>query len=481
MPGRGGPEVTTEPIETESPPADVPARELGPSSRRFSLTGRMTAIVIGGMVLFVILMLVGEAFLPGPRWLGWLLAFGLSFVTLVSVVRSAVHPLQFTIDALSDGIRSFHDRDFSMRLAHTRRDELGDLVDLYNEVGKTLQEERRLIRQRELLLQTALDQSPIAIVLVNPLTRVVYANQEARRLLLGGSKLEGRKFDEILASCPDEMRIVLDSEADGIFTVEEDDNPETYHVSQRTFFLNRFRHTLYLLRRMTPELARQEAEIWKKVIRVISHELNNSLAPISSLAHSGLKVAQQGDGLERLEPIYDSIRERVEHLTGFLEGYARFARLPPPARQLVDWSDWLEGPRELFAFEIEGELPSAPGWFDPSQLQQVLINLLKNAVEASDDTPRIRLRVERVAHGGNFVQITDEGAGMPDRVLRKALLPFYSTKQTGSGVGLPLCREIVEAHGGHLRIQSREGAGTMVSFWLPARPASGSREPASSN
>ncbi len=105
----------------------------------------------------------------------------------------------------------------------------------------------------------------------------------------------------------------------------------------------------------------------------------------------------------------------------------------------------------------------------PPGMRQVLINLLKNAVEASDGDPRITVRIDRLTDGDTRVQVTDHGRGMSDEVMRKALLPFYSTKQSGTGVGLPLCREIVEAHGGSLRIQGREGGGTVVTFLLPPR------------
>jgi signal transduction histidine kinase len=266
------------------------------------------------------------------------------------------------------------------------------------------------------------------------------------------------------------MRQVLDGGADGLFVTEREGSTETYHLARRGFSINRLPHTLYLLRRMTAELGRQEAEIWKRVIRIISHELNNSLAPIASLAHSALIAAKRPDAEEYLTPIYGSIRERVGYLTRFLEGYARYARLPRPRKQRVDWADWLEPARKLYTFEVEGALPSGAGNFDPSQLQQVLINLVKNAIEASDGTPQVTVRIDRVLDGGTLVQVLDRGRGMSEEVMRKALLPFYSTKPGGTGVGLPLCREIVEAHGGRLRLQSRRGGGTVVSVWLPPPP-----------
>ncbi len=427
----------------------------------------MAGILVLGLVLFAALSWAVEIWTGWPLWIVHLISLAFTIPPIVAAAGKALEPLGGTLEALSGGIRSFQDHDFSVRIASDRHDELGELVRLYNRVGEILQEERGQLRQRELLLHTALDQSPLAILLVNPLDRIIYANQEARRLFTGGSRLGGRRLSELLEHCPEELRQLIGTTRDGIFSVEGDERLEVYHLAERGFFLNRQRHRLILLRRMTSELARQEAEVWKKVIRVISHEINNSLAPISSMTHSGLLIANDPSQVHRLAPIYRTIRERIEHLSGFLEGYARFARLPRPKPERVEWKPWLEGLSRLIEFDLLAEPPEIPGHFDPVQMQQALINLLKNAREASEDGARVSVRVDRLPDGGARVQVLDRGHGMTEEVMKRALLPFYSTKPSGSGVGLPLCREIVEAHGGSLRIQNREGGGTVVSFWLP--------------
>ena len=139
------------------------------------------------------------------------------------------------LEDLSDGIRSFRDHDFSVRLQSRRVDEFGQIAQLYNEVGAVLQSERRDMRERELLLQAALNQSPVAILLVNQLDRIIYSNHEARRLLLGGAKLEGKSFSELRDGLPEEMRRVLAGETDGLFSVQAEEMVETYHLSQRIF------------------------------------------------------------------------------------------------------------------------------------------------------------------------------------------------------------------------------------------------------
>ena len=135
----------------------------------------------------------------------------------------------------------------------------------------------------------------------------------------------------------------------------------------------------------------------------------------------------------------------------------------------MPWEEFLAGVRLLYAFSLEGVLPVAPGFFDPAQLQQVLINLLKNAVEAGSAPDQCAVRIQALPEGGAELLVMDRGGGMPDEVRRRALEPFYSTKKRGSGLGLPLCREIVEAHGGRIWVLARDGGGTSVRCWLPGR------------
>src|SRR5512145_3042616 len=155
---------------------------------RFSLAGKISAL----FALCVILSAAFAAFLSNfdmTRWQVFILSLAPSLALGMWLLDRFLRPVRSILGAVTDGIRSFHDNDYSVRLGVKRRDELGELVGLYNEVGEILHRERKGIRQRELLLQTALDRSPAATVLVNPLDRVIYANVEARRLFMGGERL----------------------------------------------------------------------------------------------------------------------------------------------------------------------------------------------------------------------------------------------------------------------------------------------------
>ena len=388
-------------------------------------------------------------------------------------VRSAVRRWRETAVALRDGIASLRDRDFSVSITRTSDDELGELVDAYNSLGEVLRRERVDLYQRELLLDTVIQATPLALLLTNAGGTVTFSNVAARELFGAGRRLEGLALDTLLARAPPPLREAVTGTDDRLFTVEVGSEPQVYHLSQRRFLLNAQPHRLVLLKRLTRELAAQEVEIWKKVIRVIAHELNNSLAPISSLAHSGrLLLADTGD--ERLERVFSTIEDRAAHLAGFIDGYARFAKLPKPRPAPLDWAALVARLQALAQFALRGEPPRQAARVDAAQIEQVVINLLKNAVESGSPAAQVELAI-RAHRGGVLLEVADRGAGLPDDALASALLPFYSTKPSGTGLGLTICREIVEAHGGHLTIANREGGGALASVWLPAEASLPSR------
>jgi nitrogen fixation/metabolism regulation signal transduction histidine kinase len=419
---------------------------------------------------------------------GWLLrahaltsgafAGGVAAAAVATFVLSRLlvtDPATSILQAVSDGLLSFSEREYGMRLAAPNADPvLGDLVRRFNKLGEAMRTEHNDRYQREILLETVLETTAMAVILCNEAMRIVYANGAARELFGEGRKLDGQDFRAILAAAPAAFRQAIEQETDTIFSVETPapeagptGAPETYHLARRYFQLSMQPHILFILKPLTRAILRKEADTWKRTIRVISHEINNSLAPISSLIHSGRLMLQKPEMAPRLAQALDTIEERSAHLRGFIEGYAKFARLPLPTKTESRWGALVDSLRPLYSFQVEGRLPERPGMFDAGQMQQVLINLLKNAVEAGGPADAITLSIVEVPAGAFEIRVEDRGKGMRDDVLKNALLPFFSTKPSGSGLGLPLCREIVEAHGGTLSIRPRAGGGISVVCLIP--------------
>lgn len=377
-------------------------------------------------------------------------------------------PVHDILRALDHGLLGLRERDYGLRLTVPAGGVLEGVAERFNALGGALQAERNDLYQKEMMLATVVETAPMAILLSDEAGLVALDNSAARDLFLGGKRIKGHRIREVLAGCPEALRNAVLGTVDGLISVDTGDEVETFHVSNRFFEINTEQHTLHLVRPVTREVARQELEVWKKTIRIINHELNSSLAPISSLIHSARKIVERPDQLHLLHEVFATIDERAQHLGAFLEGYARFARLPPPQKTKVEWPALVRRLEPIYPTAMPAELPAEPAHFDAGQIEQVLINLLKNAAEAGGPLEEVKLSVKSDAPRGVFIAVEDRGAGMSDEVMKKALVPFFTTKAAGTGLGLPLSREIVEAHGGTLVVQRRHGGGTSVTCWLPA-------------
>lgn len=398
-------------------------------------------------------------------WAAMLVATGLLAPLLLYHVRSMFTPVRALFRALAGSVASYRDGDYSFGLSWQGRGELRELVDSHNRLGHVLREQRQALVQRELLLDTIVQNTPVAMLLVDPSRRVVLGNLAARKMFGEGRKLEGQSFDMLLTNTSDAVRDAFSRGGDGMFTVGEEDSADIYHLSRRTFRLNGRLHELVLLRLLTAELRRQEVQTWKKVIRVISHELNNSLAPIASLAHSGAELLRRGQ-YERLPTALATIEERARHLEGFIRDYARFAKLPAPRLQAVEWRQFVAQLRTQVEFVVDVNPADGVARIDVAQMEQGLLNLLKNAHESGSAAQDVRLSLRRTPDAWR-IEVLDRGSGMNEAVLANALLPFYSTKRNGTGLGLALAREIAEAHGGRIALLNRDGGGLCVSMVLP--------------
>ena len=432
--------------------------------RSLSTAVKLTAIAVIGILGAA----GGTALLS--RWLSPWVAAASSAVfvgCLVGItIRRVLAPTRALFRALAGTVASYRDGDFSFGIRWNGAADIGELVASHNALGDALREQRLALVQRELLLDTMVQNTPVAMILVDPNQRVVLGNLAARRMLGKGRRLEGRAFGSLLDDAEPAVREAFERGGDGMFTVGDADDEDIYHLARRSFRLNGRVHELVLLRQLTAELRRQEVQTWKKVIRVISHELNNSLAPIASLAHSSAELLRRGK-TERLPEALTTIEDRARHLEGFIRDYARFAKLPSPRSEPLEWRRFAEQLRTQVEFALELQPVDGIARFDAAQMEQALLNLLKNAHESGSPANEVRLSIRRTPEGWR-IDVLDRGSGMNEAVLANALLPFYSTKRHGTGLGLALAREIAEAHGGRIALLNRQDGGLCVSMVLPA-------------
>ena len=387
--------------------------------------------------------------------------------------------------ALRQGIEGLRDGEYSLRVRNSDGDaSLGKVVARYNEVNDLLREHSDRIRQRELLVDAIVDHTGTAVVVVNEVDRVVFASRSARQQFFAGERIEGLPFSRLLESSPAALREAVANDGDALVALDDphaadgeaasrsSESHEHLFVQSRHFQLNGQRHRLVLVRPIGMELRRQELDVWKRVVRVISHELNGAMTPVSSLLHSARVLHQRGAhddaSRERLARVLESVAQGVTRLRRYVEGYANFARLPAPNRQLVNLANFVESLAMLAPFRLDGEIPSEPVSFDSAQVQQALLNLLRNAAEAGSPVDEIRIRVRVEGRQLQF-DVRDRGPGMDSGTMRKAVLPFFSTKSGGSGLGLAVAREVAQVHGGLVTLMERSEGGLLVRLSLGVR------------
>jgi two-component system nitrogen regulation sensor histidine kinase NtrY len=389
----------------------------------------------------------------------------ITLLLLAYVFSWQLAPLKKALSAIENGVSAFNDSDFSLTIHNQHFIEIEQLVVVYNELATTLRDERMDIFQRELLLDTVIQSTPVALILTNKSDCIVYSNVAAKQLLKQNKKIEGARFSQLKENLPPALQQATLAKKTGLVTDIQNEKSVVYNIDCRQFILNSREHFLYLYKDITHEISRKESDMWKQCIRLISHELNNSLAPISSLTRSAQKIIKQPEHIHMLDEVLETIGNRAHHLHDFIGQYAKFSRLPKPNMRSVDLSQFFKQIKTLTDVNCHLDIVRESASFDPAQLEQVVINLIKNAKESGSALSDVSFSLKQQASTLSFI-VNDRGTGLTEVQQQQALLPFYTTKQTGTGIGLALCNEIVGNHDSQLRLINRENGGLSVVFSL---------------
>ena len=386
---------------------------------------------------------------------------------LASAVRATVvRPLQ----TLANLLAAMREEDFSFRARVTSRDDaLGGAMAEVNVLAATLRSQRLGALEATALLRKVMEEIDVAVFAFDGDDRLRLANRAGEHLL-------GRPAEQLLGRGARELGLAdaLPEHAPQVLEIEFPGGKGRWEARRGTFRQGGLVHRLLVLADVSQTLRHEEREAWRRLIRVLGHELNNSLAPIRSISQS---LAALLDKPERPADWEDDVRQglsvmggRAEALLRFMDAYARLARLPPPQKRPIEIGPVVQ---RVAALETRLAVEVRPGAdrslrADPDQLEQLLINLLRNAADAALTTGGgVRIGWSVLPRQRELeVFVEDDGPGLPASA--NLFVPFFTTKPDGSGVGLVLCRQIAESHGGTLTLADRDGqGGCRASLRLP--------------
>lgn len=382
-----------------------------------------------------------------------------------------VRPLQ----TISNLISALREGDYSIRARSGRIDDaLANVMREINALSATLRIQRLGALEATALLRTVMSEIDVAVFAFDEEKRLRLVNRAGERLLAQPAEhLTGQTAEQLhLSECLEETR-----EADAPRTLQMSfpgGDSQRWAVRCTTFRQHGLAHQLLVLSDLSRPLREEERTAWQRLVRVLGHELNNSLTPIKSIAGSLSSLVTRdprpADWQEDMQRGLSVVSTRAESLSRFMDSYARLAHLPPPKFAPVDLGALV---RRVASLETRMKVEIAPGPnlkldADADQIEQLLINVVHNAVEAALDTGGgVRAGWSR-KNSYAEVWVEDEGLGLASSA--NLFVPFFTTKPSGSGIGLVLSRQIAEAHGGTLTLKNRQAeSGCEARLRLPLR------------
>ena len=357
-----------------------------------------------------------------------------------------------------------------------RGESFGKLYEGFNLINRKFQEVRAEKEANHQFLQTVVEHITIGLLCYNDEEEIIFMNKSLQGLLRKSYLMNLESLKTVDAKLCEAVREMPSGER-ALIKVIIDNKLLQLAIQATELTLNKKRVRLISFQNIQSELAAQELVAWQKLIRILTHEIMNSVAPIASLSSTlkdiiGEKSALDADALAMFRKSLGVIQKRSEGLMAFTDTYRELTRIPPPKFQLVDGKELLEEAETLFRVRIKDQgiqfqihTPPNPVQFqgDPNLLEQVLINLIKNAMDALEGQkdPVINVHLQKISNGKLTIQIADNGPGIPTEKLDQIFVPFYTTKEKGSGIGLSLSRQIMRLHKGSLEVQSIENQGTI--------------------
>ena len=393
-----------------------------------------------------------------------------SCVLVLVIIVCLVDIYSRSIRRMTRMIESVRYGDFSLSFSDNGRNEMDrKLVEDLNEVIVRFRSELSEKEEKYQYFETLLDSVDTSVLVADKQGKVVWMNQAGMQDLCGHAI---HQLDELKMLNPD-FPILIDALQPGevkVIRIYKEDLMQDMAVTVTEYATRTADLRLINLKNIRSILEENEMEAWQKLVRVLTHEIMNSITPIISLSDTMCERAiQQGmDEESMMLQGMKTIHRRSKGLLNFVENYRKLSRLASPVLAPVKVGELLGDIQKLFPsskvryiYKVEDECRKL--MIDRSQMEQVLINLLKNASEACEESPNPEVVVETTYQEEKYIfqlSVTDNGCGILPDVLDRIFIPFFTTKSTGSGIGLSLCKQIVTMHGGSIRVTSEIGKGS---------------------
>ncbi|MEW6733533.1 MAG: ATP-binding protein [Acidobacteriota bacterium] len=403
----------------------------------------------------------------------WLLAVELIFVLSLFVGLRLVRGLFGTLELINTGAQFISDSDFTTRFCEIGQPEMDRLVNIYNKMIDHLREERIKLQEQHFFLEKIVVVSPSGIITLDFDATITLVNPAAQRMLqISEIELIGKKLCQLGTVFATELAKLKEGESKVLPLLGR-----RRVKCWKSHFLDRgFPRSFILMEELTDELRHSEKAAYEKLIRMMSHEVNNSIGAANSLLHSCLHYKDQlnDEDREDFENALNVVISRTDQLNSFMKSFADVVRLPPPRLLPCNLERLLEEITVLMraqsadrniCLRMEIETPPGEVLLDRSQMELVLVNILKNSLEAIGENGTITIRVGH-RDGRKFITIEDTGGGIPPEVQVNLFTPFFTTKDNGQGIGLTLVSEILDQHHFDFMLEGQLGKPTQFTIYF---------------